>query len=608
MSQFNTLKLIVVTIFIMAGSGNAWAAPPFLAFSDIISGPSSGLGDGKGEGVIVSVWGQNLGDTQETSQIFFEDSNGEVRPAPHTYYWKRADGVAPSGPANLSKSHRMQEIAFSIPRSALGPGRIFTRVNGARSNTLDFTVRPGSIFFISAKGTDSSGGGSFSNSWRTVAYADSRAPNGSTIYILDVDTGDRNSQRAIYWNKTNASSTLDAQFAFIAYPGYQPKVIAQRAVENHTTQGMVVSKLDIYASNYLAVDSNGQPSGKRISNGGTYGIQSTKNGRAIGNRIGDIPGGCASKWNGAINGNARTGDKVSNFKGLGNEIYDYGCNGTDKLHHTIYLSVRSDSGLVVEPWEWGYNYLHGNKAKFGIHQYDQGDGCGDLSGPLRIHNNVIVDQAGSGISVGSTCGWSMDMYIENNVLINVGLAAAWDGINPDTSDGPENGGIGIRDSGLKGTAYIRNNLIYKYTEDGQKLSGRGCLNLTGKGDSVKIAFTNNICFTTKSQPFVGSAFNASNKLDNIFGSNNFWIDLGSSNLIPPAWDSTAYTGNLDMNVSKPMFFMGLESELIDKGASVPLVRDIYGTPRDSVADIGPVEFNNNAGIFPPEAPYNFGID
>lgn len=54
--------------------------------------------------------------------------------------------------------------------------------------------------------------------------------------------------------------------------------------------------------------------------------------------------------------------------------------------------------------------------------------------------------------------------------------------------------------------------------------------------------------------------------------------------------------------------MGLESELIDKGASVPLVRDIYGTPRDSVADIGPVEFNNNAGIFPPEAPYNFGID
>ncbi|HEY7884016.1 MAG TPA: hypothetical protein VIC08_03615 [Cellvibrionaceae bacterium] len=366
------MKIIVITFLIWAGSGSTWAAQPFLAFSDLISGPSAGLGDEKGEGVIVSLWGQHLGDSQANSQIFFEDAGGKTRPASHTYYWKSADGVAPSGPADLAKSHKMQEIAFSIPNSAPGRGKIFTRVNGVKSNALNFTVRPGSIFFVASEGTDSSRSGSFLNPWRTVSYADGRAPSGSTIYILDVDTGDRNSSRAIYWNNTKASSDLDDQFSFISYPGYQPKVIAQKAVENYTTQGMVVSKLDIYASNYLAVDSNGQPIGNPISNGDTCGIQSSKNGRAVGNRIGDIPGGCASKWNGAINGNARGIDRVSNFKGFGNEIYDYGCNGSSKLHHTMYLSVRSGKGRVVEPWEWGYNYLHGNKAKFGIHQYDEG--------------------------------------------------------------------------------------------------------------------------------------------------------------------------------------------------------------------------------------------
>lgn len=607
MSQFSTLKFIIITIFIIAGSGNAWAAPPFLAFSDIISGPSSGLEDGKGQGVIVTVWGQHLGDSQADRQVFFEDSNGTVRAASHTYYWKNADGVAPSGPANLFESQMMQEIAFSIPNSADGTGKIFTQIDGVRSNSLDFTVRSGSIFFVSAKGTDSSGGGSFANSWRTVSYADGRAPKGSTIYVLDVDTGDRNSSRAIYWNNTSASSTLDAQFSIIAYPGYQPKVVAQKAVENYTTEGMVVSKLDIYASNYLSVDSNGQPIGDTITSGDTYGIQSSKNGRAIGNRIGDIPGGCASRWNGAINGNARQGDRVSNFKGLGNEIYDYGCNGTDKLHHTIYLSVRRGDDLIVEPWEWGYNYLHGNKAKFGIHQYDQGDGCGDLSGPLRIHNNVIVDQAGSGISVGSTCGWSMDTYIENNVLINVGLAAAWNGIDSNSSNNAENGGIGIRDQGLKSNIYIRNNLIYKYSEDGQTIEGRGCLNLTGGSDYVNIVFENNICVSTKSQPFLGVVYNSSNKLDNIQGSNNFWIDLGPKSLASPTWDDSPYTSNPELVVSKATVFINAQSLLVDKGAPVSLVRDIYGTPRDSFVDVGPVEFNNNAGTFPPNVPVNFNV-
>jgi len=608
MSKFYYLKFILVAVFLSVSSSYAWAISPFLAFSDVISGPASGLGDGRGQGMIVTVWGQNLGSSQGTSKIFYEDSEGETRQASYVYYWKNADGVAPSGPANLFQSHRMQEVAFSIPESALGKGTIFAEVNGVKTNPLDFSVRPGSIFFVSSKGNDSTGDGSFENSWQTVSHADSAAPKGSTIYILDVDTGDRKSSRAIYWNNTSASSSLEEQFSIIAYPGYQPKVIAQKAVENYTTSALVVSKLDIYASNYLAVDSNDQPIGTPISNGDTYGIQSSRNGRAIGNRIGDIPGGCASKWNAAINGNANVGDRVSNFKGFGNEIYDYGCDGTDKLHHTIYLSVRSGDGLVVEPWEWGYNYLHGNKAKFGIHQYDEGTECGDLAGPLRIYNNVIIDQSGSGISVGSTCGWSMDIYIHNNVIINVGLAADWDGIDPDTSNGAENGGIGLRDRGLLGTAYIRNNLIYMYSEDGQTIGGRGCLNLTGIGDYVQVVFQNNICFTTMSQPFIGFGYSSENKSDNIRGSNNIWIDQGQSKLTPPTWDNAALTNNPDLKISGSFISVNSSSPIVDSGISVPIKRGIYGTRRDADIDIGPIEFSDREGVSPPESPTNLFVE
>src|SRR5690554_6599225 len=99
------------------------AINPLPRFTDIISGPATRLGDGLGDGVIVTVWGQGFGDQQ--GQVYFTDNLGVKRPAAHIYYWKKADGQAPGGPAQLWRSHLMYEIAFSIPSgSATGPGVI----------------------------------------------------------------------------------------------------------------------------------------------------------------------------------------------------------------------------------------------------------------------------------------------------------------------------------------------------------------------------------------------------------------------------------------------------------------------------------------------------
>lgn len=593
---------LIILGMLMPSTG--FAAAPHLAFSDLISGPDVGLGDGKGSGAIVTIWGQGLGSQQSNSKVIFRDSDGIPREAAHVYYWRDADGRAPGGPSNLFESHRMQEIAFSIPDSASGRGSVSVSVDGQISNSLPFTVRDGRIFHVKSTG-DETASGSWDNPWGSVGAADAVAPAGSTIYVHDVDTGSfaQPQERAIYWNNPDASSSLSAQFSIIAYPGFQPKAIAQRAIEPYRTEGLVISKFDVYSSNYLAVDENDQPIGEPITTiGGNGAFNTSRNGRAVGNRIGDIPGGCVSGQAGAIVGSAQYVDYVSNFKALGNEIYDYGCAGTSKFHHTTYMTVRSGpNDRQVEPWEWGYNYLHGNKAKFGIHNYDEGNGCGDLTGPLRIYKNVIVDQGGAGISVGSTCGWSMDVIIKDNVLIDVGKAAAWNGIDPSTSDGAENGGVSVRDGGLTGTVYVENNLIYGYTSD-RPADGSGCLTFQSSGDNVKVLWNKNICFTEKDFPFIGYGYLAKNKLDNVSGAKNIWFYSGGgepSSAVVPDWAVEPITENPMITINGSMVFFADSSpaELVptvDGATQVTSINsesgtDIYGRYRDSNVDIGPIE-------------------
>jgi hypothetical protein len=568
-------------------------------FSDLVSGPDDGLGDGKGSGVVVTVWGQNLGSVKGDGRVVFKDSSGKEY-EPHIYYWKNADGNLPSGPADLFSSHKAQEIAFSIPAAANGAGEILVEKGGIRSQPLPFSVREGKIFHVKSSGSDS-GNGSWSSPWRTVSKADATAEAGATIYIHDVDTGDMSNPQArgIYWNKTSSSSSAEAHFGILAYPGNQPKVIAQKAVENYTTEGMVVAKLDVYASNYMSVDEYGQPIGSPIesSPGDTYGIQTTNFGRVIANRIGDIEGGCASKWNGAINGGY---GRVEAVKLYGNEIYDYGCNGSSKLHHTTYLSLRGSDQPIVDPWEWAYNYLHGNKAKFGIHNYDQGTGCGDLSDTLIIRDNVIINQAGAAINVGSTCGWSMDGAIYNNLLINVGLAADWDGVDPHTSQGQENGAIALRDQGdavngggLLGTYRIFNNTIYRWTEDEQRQGGRGCLSFHGLGDNVSVNFSNNICITEIDRPFIGATTASATKLNNVVGSNNVFYYSGRTEpveAVKPSWDASALTSDPRLTFADSRVQLLTDSPASNNGYDLGLQYDLYGNRRPQTRPtIGAVE-------------------
>jgi hypothetical protein len=577
------------------GSGNS----PRLNFSDLISGPGTGLGDGLGSGAIVTVWGQFLGASQGTSSIEYCDSTATCRSG-YVYYWKNADGTLPGGPANLYQSHRMQEIAFSIPDSAAGAGEIRVTV-GADTSTLPFTVRPGDIYHVKSSGSDPAGDGSFANPWASAEHALSQieAP-GSTLYVHDSIVSDANPHRAIYWNKTVASSGLSNQFGIVAYPGSQPQAVGYSGFRNYTTEGQVVSKYAVFASE-CDEDSQGQPTNCAVtpSLNLSYGIQSSAYGRAVGNTVTDRPGGCADGQQGAISGNALNArDRVSGYQILGNEIHDYGCTGSSKFHHTTYLSIRSaDANLQLDPWRFGWNYLHDNQTKNGIHQYDENNSgtlCGSPNGTVIINDNVIINQSGAGINIGANCPWTNDFKVYNNILVNVGLAFDWDGVDPNTTNGPNTSGISVSDGALMGTVEIHNNTIHTWNGDDQANDTQACLGVQGKGDNVSIIWNDNVCYTNKDKPFVAAGCcGAEVQLDNVTGSNNLWYYSGNSpaSAIPPGWDSAGLTQDPLLSIVAATLVVGENSPLIGKSSSGQLTHDVYGAMRSTLSEIGAVQFN-----------------
>lgn len=598
----------------LGGCGTGWtlgsipAAPSAatsLAFSDLISGPDTGLGDGLGSGAIVTVWGFGLGSSQGSSTIEYCDSTSTCRTG-HVYYWKDADGTLPSGPANLYESHGMQEIAFSIPDSADGAGTIKVTVDGEES-TLPFTVRAGNIYHVKSTGNDTTGDGSWANPWLTVAEADSTVNAGSTIYIGSLIEGSETTDKAIYNNRAEAMSTLANQFMYVAYPNSRVDVIGHRGVVGYNSDndvtGIGFSKLSIFAAE-ADVGANDQPINARAQvSTGTDGF---KDGRVVGNYFtdehpSDANGACPDATGGAIQGGYLNGNKVENLKVLGNMIHEYGCAGSSKLHHTTYFTMRSQGEDVsVAAPEVAYNYLKDNKVKNGIHYYDEynsGDICGDFNTTFKIHNNVIVNQAGSGIAYGATCYVDTPFEIYNNVIINAGLKADWDGIS-----GPSNGsvpnGIAIRGSGVLATSVldIHNNTIIGWNSDGETAVTDACLGLYGSGTGLTINWNDNICTQSLDRPYIQE--NYENPNYTLQGDNNVWFTSAGTqvNAVSPTWDAGKIITDPLLTVTGSQVSVGSGSPIIGQSTTT-LPRDIYGNVRGATSELGAVAVTNPAIVF-----------
>ena len=563
---------------IIKNAGKAGAAEPVLYFSDLISGCNTCVTDDKvrNQGVIVTIWGKNLGSTRGSSKIYIRDPAGQVHEAAHYYYWINADGgKSGGGPANLYESHGMQEVAFAVPSTAgvstaRNPSTIFAVVNGAETNRLDFTVRSsGKAFFVKTKaeGGNDRNRGSWSSPWETLqitSYNTTKVNAGDVVYFCD---GVKSSHGARgQWRFKNMKGDADkGRIMYTAYPGADVRVGEAGASGNignynNSSSFIVISKISVITN-----DSNDH----------------FRNSRFIGIRGTDDT--CANGSGGFFTG----AGQQSGSKYLGCHITDYGCGKTRNKHHTTYFTVRGNG--PIDAWEVGWFYLKDNEARNAIHFYDEYEG-GIINGTVEWHDNVIINQTSSafdiqmGHSEGSPGKVSGTFHIFNNLIVNCGKS---------NSNGKFNS-ASIIVSGPSNFANIKfyNNTIYGYSIP--KGDDRHDVALEVRGDRKKFAGTwewiNNIVVDTNNRPFVSPELK--NKPP-AAAHNNIWYNGGDRKPRQvPDWDRSPQTTDpLFINTADFDFRLRHESPGVSSGSPAVgkiVERGLNGNPRGKAAgyDIG----------------------
>lgn len=472
------LQFVIGLFFVSLSSGIA--AQPRLAFSDLVNGPVRGLDDGLGQGAIVTIWGYRLGDSRGT--VIFEDSQGKRHTAAHIYYWKKADGKLPSGPANLYKSHQLYEVAFSMPTVPLGAGKIFLQQHdGTLSNPLPFTAIEGRIFHVKNSGNNLNVG-SFKSPWLFLNGDDTRIPAagngkllaGDIVYLHNTterlaDYAGSSHRAAIFLR--NIKGLANAHVALVSYPNTVAKVESPTwGIHPYLSTGIVVSKFLVKGG---MIEDQQLSEVTPPASPSTAQITSTQNGRVVANALTDLEGKCSNGYAGAITGGEEATD---NLQVLGNEIYGIGCKQTSHFHHTTYFTRRTQTGAgAIQAGQFAWNYLHDNEAKYGIHYYDQTNNseksCDPIVGKLQIHHNMIENQRSAAISVRTTSSdlskvcWTLDVDINNNIARNTGLGPV-----AEITNGTQPYAVIIGGS-IKGKFRIFHNLFFKVSDESARLFG-----------------------------------------------------------------------------------------------------------------------------------------
>lgn len=279
---------------------------PHIFFSDLDSGPSSGGQDNRG--AIVTLYGNRFGPVRGSSRVTI--AGAEV---PAYLYWSDTKIAIQPGPGAVS-------------------GDIVVSTSAGSSNPLPFTIRDGSIFFVSPSGNDSANG-SFDSPFLTVRKCKNTLKPGDICYVLN---GVRESARENY---SGVLVLTDGGLpgrpkALIAYPGAH--VLIGDPVNGAAPNAIQVPSLNLQVNHWVIA-------GLRLAGRDsalTLGITGAANyWKVVGNDM-TCPGGSGARA--CVDGSRNTFIRL-----LGNEVHQAGCGPAVPCPATRPRSTITSSGTTV---------------------------------------------------------------------------------------------------------------------------------------------------------------------------------------------------------------------------------------------------------------------
>jgi hypothetical protein len=454
--------------------GENGPAAPYLEYSDLVSGPSSGGPDSLG--TIVTVFGAAFGESQGDSSVTLADS-----PVHHILHWSD------------------QKIIFQIDSTAK-TGELRVLESGKRSNPLPFTVIPGSIHFVSGGGSDSHSG-SFTSPWKTIGKAAYSSKPGDITYVLDgSDQLSLDNYRAALSIQT--SGRPGAPIALVAYPGAKVVIgdvsgpefgIRTPAIHSGPFGDWVIAGFTIRGANTaLKLD---RVEGWRI----------VKNDFSC--PSGDGAAACVEIA------------ASSGIKFFGNTVHDAGRTGASKKYQSVYFTT--DTNHV----EVGWNTIVHNASCRGIqfHSSPLSQDSGFNQFDLSIHDNEISGQTCDGLNLATIDPSKGRITVFNNVIHHVGTG-------PRPPDGESSfacissPGIVNRGNPGSGVVEIYNNTLADCGSQGGATAGA----LYVGANSPGLELSHNMINQCEGQPY----FTPGSDMNHISGLDNVWQGSGPG---PQQW-------------------------------------------------------------------------
>jgi hypothetical protein len=542
------LALLMATLLALAAAQALASEPPVFFYSDLESGPNIG-GEG-GNGVFVTVWGRNFGATRGDSTI-----------------------TVGGGAVAAYRTWSETMITFQLGATSKA-GSIVLATGTGTSNPLPFTVRAGSIYFVSATGNDGSDG-SFAHPWASVVQAKNSMAPGDITYLMDgvLQAVEEENSACL---SIERSGEPGRPMALLAYPGARATIGStsfEYGIRVPNNEGTVAS--DWVIAGLILRGQNGA-----IEIGGTASSRWRVVANDISCPVGDGQIGCfTASW-------------ARYVQFLGNEVHHVGTQTAtqpSKQYHAVYFTT--DTVHV----EVGWNHIHDNNTCRAVQFHSSPlciPACGatDTTGfnqfDLVVHDNLIHGDVCDGIVFATVDPSKGPVRAYNNVIYDVGRG-------PAPPDGDANYTCiyvaGGTNTGADGTGVVEvfNNTLYDCGARANLPDAIGDEGMLGRGpysSGLLLRLENNIVIARPGQPY----FSSSTASELVTGRNNLWFGAGAA---PAFLAASSNADPLFASLATFDFHLHTNSPAIDAGVVTAATRDYDGVarPQGATFDLGAFE-------------------